>query len=202
MGESNNGTASFKIVKEKTKRFRLLVLRANRVQQKKIISVHLVLDESNVLPTGSDVIANFKFFIYDQIRDNYLTVEANGYTINDSCTFGAEVQVIKNTRTAECLSCIEIPLEHQLVHTWKINNFSKFDFELCDPCAFTAAGRTWRIEIKTNYTNNWLCMKLKLDDTNCRTLAGLIKWLRKENNQRLYAAYTLGVKNQHTKTKT
>lgn len=50
--------------------------------------------------------------------------------------------------------------------------------------------------MKTNYTNNWLCMKLKLDDTNCRTLAGLIKWLRKENNQRLYAVYTLGVKNQ------
>ncbi|XP_074359848.1 uncharacterized protein LOC141699961 [Apium graveolens] len=45
-------------------RFRLLVLRANRVQEKKIISVYLVLDESNVLPTGSDVIANFKFFIY------------------------------------------------------------------------------------------------------------------------------------------
>ncbi|KAL8146239.1 hypothetical protein AgCh_004115 [Apium graveolens] len=207
-------------------RFRLLVLRANRVQEKKIISAYLVLDESNVLPTGSDVIANFKFFIYDQIRDNYLTVEdadnrykhfnkeetcqgfsnvislsrlkcaSNGYLVNDSCVFGVEVQVIKNTRTAECLSFIQIPPEDLFVHSWKINNFSKRNAQLCDPQAFTFAGRKWRIQIKTDYVNNSLCMKLKLDDTNYGTLAGLIGWLRRENDHRLYAIYTLGVKNQ------
>ncbi|XP_074364884.1 ubiquitin C-terminal hydrolase 12-like [Apium graveolens] len=39
-------------------------------------------------------------------------------------------------------------------------------------------------------------MKLKLDDTNYGTLAGLIGWLRREYDHRLYAIYTLGVKNQ------
>ncbi|KAK1398482.1 hypothetical protein POM88_008345 [Heracleum sosnowskyi] len=207
-------------------RFRLLILRANRVQKKRIISVYLVLDESNVLATGSDVIANFKFFVYDQIRDNYLTVEdasnrykrfnkretcqgisnvmttstlkcaSNGYLLDDSCVLGVEVQVIKKTRTAESLRFIRIPPQDQLIHTWKINNFSNRNVQFCDPRAFTVAGRKWRIEIKTNYINNWLCMKLKLDDTNCRTLAGLIRWLCREQDQRLYAVYSLSLKNQ------
>lgn len=74
-----------------------------------------------------------------------LQCAANGYMVNDSCIFGVEVQVIKNTRTAECLSYIEIPPENQLVHAWKINNFSKINVELCDPRAFIAAGRTWYV---------------------------------------------------------
>ncbi|KAL1817136.1 hypothetical protein ACET3Z_019710 [Daucus carota] len=205
-------------------RFRLLVLRANRVHEKKIISVYLVLDESNnILATDSDVIANFKFFVYDQIRDNYLTVEdadnrykrfnkretcqgfsnvisltrlkcaSNGYLVNDSCVFGVEVQVIKNTRTAECLSVIE---KDNFSRSWKISNFSKRNAHLCDPHGFTVAGRSWRIEIHTNYIHGLLCMKLKLDDTSYRALAGLMRWLRGENNQRLFAMCRLGVKNQ------
>ena len=56
-----------------------------------------------------------------------------------------------------------------------------------------------RIEIHTNYIHGLLCMKLKLDDTSYRALAGLMRWLRGENNQRLYALCKLGVKNQlHT----
>lgn len=39
------------------------------------ISLYLVLAEASTLPLGQEIRTFFKLFVYDQIRNNYLTVQ-------------------------------------------------------------------------------------------------------------------------------
>ncbi|KAF4379583.1 hypothetical protein F8388_023600 [Cannabis sativa] len=115
------------------------------------MSVSLELLNSKSLPIGWEVHALFTFFLYDQIRDQYVTSQgnaklmrfhsmrtkwgipkyieletfndgSNGYLVNESCAFGAEVFVVKNTFKGECLSMIVDPIE--TIHTWKFKAIS------------------------------------------------------------------------------
>ncbi|KAL5755880.1 hypothetical protein ACOSQ2_020626 [Xanthoceras sorbifolium] len=47
---------------------------------------------------------------------------ANGYLFDDTCIFGVEVFVVKNTSKERRLSMIQYPATYY--HTWKVNNFS------------------------------------------------------------------------------
>ena len=49
---------------------------------------------------------------------------SKGYLIKDSCVFGAEVFIIKDTCIEECLTVISEP-ELSCKYTWKIDNFSR-----------------------------------------------------------------------------
>ncbi|KAM6563866.1 hypothetical protein CsatB_023864 [Cannabis sativa] len=114
------------------------------------ISVFLRLIDTN-LPIGWEVHAIFTFFLYDQIREQYVTSQdnanvlrfhamktkwgiikyidlktfndsSNGFLVNGSCAFGAEIFVVKNTIKGECLTMIEDPIK--CTNTWKIGDFS------------------------------------------------------------------------------
>ncbi|XP_017973953.1 PREDICTED: MATH domain and coiled-coil domain-containing protein At3g58210-like [Theobroma cacao] len=120
------------------------------------ISLYLQIAETEKLPPAWEANVNFRLFVFDQIRDKYLTVEdagavkrfhqmktewgfdqlvplesfndpSNGYLVDDSCVFGAEVFVIEQTRKLECVSIINQP--HGNPITFKIKNFSKLDKE-------------------------------------------------------------------------
>ncbi|KAG8645926.1 hypothetical protein MANES_10G107166v8 [Manihot esculenta] len=87
------------------------------------ISLYLAIAEPNAIPPGSQVDVILKFFVFDHLRDEYLTIQddnmrryhslktengfdqlislkmfndsSNGYLFGDCCAFGAEVHVIK-----------------------------------------------------------------------------------------------------------
>ncbi|KAM3759523.1 hypothetical protein ACB098_01G126600 [Castanea mollissima] len=101
------------------------------------ISLYLAIEAADLRPPGWEVHAIFRFFLYDQIRDNYLTIEdtkkrercfrgkklewgydkiiplktfkdANdGYLVDDTCVFGAEVLVSKQ-RSMDKGECLEL----------------------------------------------------------------------------------------------
>ncbi|ESR45026.1 hypothetical protein CICLE_v10002650mg [Citrus x clementina] len=72
---------------------------------------------------------------------------SNGYLVDDSCVFGAEIFVIKPTGKGEALSIVKVPAQAGNILRWKIPNFS----DLRDPeyysSEFNAGGREWRIVI-------------------------------------------------------
>ncbi|KAL5757698.1 hypothetical protein ACOSP7_020309 [Xanthoceras sorbifolium] len=120
------------------------------VNEKDYISFHLELVETSSLPTGWEVIVNSNFFIFNRLQGKYFSnkdvVEfyyhsmntifgiskfidlntfsspANGYLFDDTCVFGVEVFVVKNTSKERCLSMMEYPATYY--HTWKVNDFS------------------------------------------------------------------------------
>ncbi|KAK9265675.1 hypothetical protein L1049_012563 [Liquidambar formosana] len=136
------------------------------------LSLYLVLAETDTFPVGLEVFVNFKLFVYDQIRDRYLTVQdadgkvrrfhktkpeygfsrlisltafhnaSNGYLVEDSCVFGAEVFVIKNKSKAERLTMIKDPV---ISYTLEVDNFSKLNGECYRSHDFTCGGTKWRL---------------------------------------------------------
>ncbi|XVE67960.1 hypothetical protein DITRI_Ditri09bG0029900 [Diplodiscus trichospermus] len=117
------------------------------------ISLYLQIEDTENLPCPWEVNANFRFFILDQIRDKYLTIEegdgvikrfyqmktewgiaqllsldhfkdaSNGYLVDDSCTFGVEIFVIKQTGKLERLSMIK-PSRNNTI-TFRLKSYSK-----------------------------------------------------------------------------
>ncbi|KAB1200357.1 Ubiquitin carboxyl-terminal hydrolase 12, partial [Morella rubra] len=114
------------------------------------ISLYLVITETDSLPLGWEVNAIFRLFVLDQFRGKYLTLQDaevrlfhamktdwgfsqflslstfgdafNGYLVDDSCVFGAEVFVVKYTGEGECLSILSSPIRSS--STWEIEKFS------------------------------------------------------------------------------
>ncbi|XP_030504839.2 uncharacterized protein LOC115719791 [Cannabis sativa] len=142
------------------------------------LSVSLELLNSNSLPLGWEVHAIFTFFLFDQIRDQYVSTsqgnarvmrfhsmrtkwvipkyielktfndDSNGYLVNESCAFGAEVFVVKNTFKGECLSMIVDPIE--TIHTWKFVAISTKNQERYESDPFVGGAYKWRILVYPN----------------------------------------------------
>ncbi|KAK9083365.1 hypothetical protein Scep_029836 [Stephania cephalantha] len=118
------------------------------------ISLYLVIADTSSLSFGWEVNVSFKLFLLDQIRDHYLTIEesggryrrfhgmktelgfshliphttlnnpSNGYLVDDTCVFGAEVFVSKSTGIGgECLSMLKEAAK--FTYTWNIEKFSQ-----------------------------------------------------------------------------
>ncbi|OMO52289.1 Integrase, catalytic core [Corchorus capsularis] len=113
------------------------------------ISLYLKIAETSTLPYGWEVLAEFEFFIFDQLRDTYLTIQeaevrrfqktktewgitrllsldifkdiSYGYLLDDCCVFGVEVVVIKHIGRIECFKLIK-PLNNSF--TREIKKFS------------------------------------------------------------------------------
>ncbi|KAH0650888.1 hypothetical protein KY284_030800 [Solanum tuberosum] len=95
------------------------------------ISVYLAISETTSLPAGWEVNAIFTFFMFNQLRDNYLSVRgkmrrfqpfkslwglakflshdtfkeaSNGYLVDNKCVVGAEIFVVQRQAIGECLS--------------------------------------------------------------------------------------------------
>ncbi|XP_062099862.1 uncharacterized protein LOC133805714 [Humulus lupulus] len=135
------------------------------------ISVFLRLIHTN-LPIGWEVHAIFTFFLFDQIRDQYVTCQdnakvlrfhamktkwgitkyidlktfndgSNGYLVNGICSFGAEVFVVKNTIKGDHLSMIEDPIK--CTHTWKVDAFSNITQDRYESEPFVGGDYIWKI---------------------------------------------------------
>ncbi|KAL5772119.1 hypothetical protein ACOSP7_011719 [Xanthoceras sorbifolium] len=112
------------------------------------ISIFLELDTS--LAVGSDVNVTVNLFVFNHFEDKYFSFQdgrvkryhalkktwgiakfidietfsnpQNGYLLDDTCVFGAEIFVIKNSFKSERLSMMNEPSTD--FHTWKITKFS------------------------------------------------------------------------------
>ncbi|XP_059283994.1 MATH domain and coiled-coil domain-containing protein At3g58220-like isoform X1 [Lycium ferocissimum] len=134
------------------------------------ISVYLALSGTSSLPVGWEVNAIYTFFLFNQLCDNYLSVQgkmqrfhpikslwglpkfvshktfkeaSNGYLVDDKCVFGAEIFVIQRQAIGECLSMVKS--NDSFKREWKIFNFSNLGQE-----EFTVGGYKWKL---------WLCPK-------------------------------------------
>lgn len=142
---------------------------------KGFVSLYLQIENTSNLRHRWEVTTEFKLFVRDHINDKYLTVResdasvkrfhemktewgfdqllsletfndaSKGYLFNDGCVFGAEIFVIKPTGKGELLSMVKKPANGSL--TWKIRDFSKLDRKSYLSKAFTAGGRSWRIDV-------------------------------------------------------
>ncbi|CAK9172034.1 unnamed protein product [Ilex paraguariensis] len=66
---------------------------------------------------------------------------SNGYLIDDSCVFGAEVYVIKSTGRGECLSLKEETYDNS--YSWQIKKFSEIKEERLFSEPFTIGEHKW-----------------------------------------------------------
>ncbi|GER25742.1 TRAF-like family protein [Striga asiatica] len=156
----------------------------------------MISEESNSLGPGWEIRAVFRLFLLDQNRDAYLTLQdtvrngrrfhkmkpecgfdkflplatfkdpANGYLVDDSCVFGAEVYVCleKLTGKGESLSMVKDPIIYK--NTWRIGSFSGLSEECVDSKPFIAADRKWKIQIyprgKGSGVDNYISLYLTL----------------------------------------
>ncbi|XP_042508639.1 protein RESTRICTED TEV MOVEMENT 3-like isoform X2 [Macadamia integrifolia] len=141
------------------------------------ISLYLVISDTNSLSRGWEVHALFRLFLLDQLEDKYLSIQdsngrarrfrasrtqsgfdrlislkqfndpSNGYLVNDTCVFGAEVFVHRESVSGkgECLLMTAGP--DTCNHTWKIENFSALFAESLFSEVFTAGGHKWRVNL-------------------------------------------------------
>ncbi|KAL7187940.1 hypothetical protein ACSBR1_037891 [Camellia fascicularis] len=181
------------------------------------ISLYLVIVETSDLPLGWEVNVNFKLFVYDQIQDKYMTIQdvngkvrrfhrmktkwgfaqllplgtfsdaANGYLIDDTCVFGAEVLVINYNGRGECVTVLK-GLDN--TYTWKIDNFSSLDGKTHHSKVFTIGNRKWKLHLHpkgdSRAKDKCLSVFLSLDD-----------WKTFPSDRKTYAKYKLLIRNQY-----
>ncbi|GMN71933.1 hypothetical protein TIFTF001_055982 [Ficus carica] len=133
------------------------------------ISIYLELVETSSHPAGWEVNAIFSFFVFDQVRDKYVGPQdarvrrfhcvktqwgiekfidlkafnnpSNGYLVNDTCSFGVEVFVVKNTSKAERLSMIKNPVKFK--YAWMFDSFSTKTLEHYESDFFVGGDYIW-----------------------------------------------------------
>lgn len=183
------------------------------------LSLYLAMAGANSLRTGWQVDAVFRLFLLDQNNDNYMVLQdavgkerrfhkmklergfdqfislkalrdaANGFLVDDTCVFGAEVFVCKERTTdkGECLQMIKDPIMYK--HTFKVENYSKLAVECSESEEFNAADQKWTIKLypKGKGAGSGTHLSLCLALVDPKTLP---------SNCKIYAEYTLRVLNQ------
>ncbi|XP_038902857.1 MATH domain and coiled-coil domain-containing protein At3g58400-like [Benincasa hispida] len=178
------------------------------------ISLYLAISAKDNLPLGWEVRVIFRFFIFDQIRDNYLTIQdgkmrryskmksehgftqllshnifnkaSNGFLVDNSCTFGVEISVLKASNKGEILTIYKEP--QQDTFFWSIYSFSVKinEFYISEP--FNVKGRQWRMVIYPNGHSrgktSHISLYLRLDSSETIPLG-----------KKIYAKFLLGVYN-------
>ncbi|TYG62877.1 hypothetical protein ES288_D07G267800v1 [Gossypium darwinii] len=137
------------------------------------ISLYLQIEDTQYFPRTWEVNANFRFFILDQIRDKYLTIEesdgvikryyqmktewgiaqllsldhfnetSNGYLVDDCCSFGVEVFVIKQTGKLERLSMMKQPPNNTI--TFQLQKYSVPFYERYTSDVQTIGDSKWEL---------------------------------------------------------
>ncbi|KAK8988317.1 hypothetical protein V6N11_065911 [Hibiscus sabdariffa] len=176
-------------------------------------------DVASLIRLESEVHAVFRFFLLDQTKDNYLIVHdatgkdrrfhgskhlwgfdqlipirtfndvGNGYLLDDSCVFGAEVFVTKEMSSGkgECLSMIKDAVSSK--HVWKIENFSNLDSENQESQQFSAANHKWTIQLfpkgRRHGSGTHISIYLALVDSDTP-----------KDGSKIFAEFTLRMKDQ------
>ncbi|KAL2456947.1 TRAF-like family protein [Forsythia ovata] len=135
------------------------------------ISVYLAVAETSSLPACWEVNAVFSIFLFNHKFDNFLSVRgrvqrfhclksewgfskfiqmetlkdpSNGYLVDDICVFGAEVFVIKNKGTKECLSLLKVT--DSFKREFKISKFSEVG-DIWYSEEFKAGDHKWKLSM-------------------------------------------------------
>ncbi|EYU25592.1 hypothetical protein MIMGU_mgv1a019555mg [Erythranthe guttata] len=82
----------------------------------------------------------FEWGLSKFISKEILSDPSNGYLVNDTCVFGAEVFVIERQAAVECLSLDNVDTRYK--HDLKISDFSKLE-ETWNSAYFIAGGQKW-----------------------------------------------------------
>ncbi|KAL2926640.1 hypothetical protein RDABS01_023601 [Bienertia sinuspersici] len=147
------------------------------------------------LISGTSINASLRFFIYDQIRDNYLTFlyvgdkgfnplktvwgipkvlpleyftdASNGFLVNDCCSFGAEILIRNGLIKRSSVSLLGTKCERS--YTWKLENFSDLPSCLYSP-VFTFGKWSWKLLLyprgNSRSKGKYLSLFLRLDNAN------------------------------------
>uniref|UniRef100_A0A7N2LE54 MATH domain-containing protein n=1 Tax=Quercus lobata TaxID=97700 RepID=A0A7N2LE54_QUELO len=179
------------------------------------ISLYLAIAETEKLPLGWEVNASFKFFLYDQIRDMYLTIQdsygtirrfndiktewgfakvlpsdtfndpSQGYLVNDCCVFGVEVSVYERSNKRQFVSMIREPPDRTM--TWKIEKFSTLDKSYYYSQEFTVGGLKWKLLVYPKGGTNQIPEAISIYVNSCDSIL---------SEHSIYAEYKLRIRNQ------
>ncbi|XP_050284968.1 uncharacterized protein LOC126724496 isoform X2 [Quercus robur] len=179
------------------------------------ISLYLAIAETEKIPLGWEVNASFKFFLFDQIRDMYLTIQdsygtirrfndiktewgyakvlpsdtfndpSQGYLVNDCCVFGVEISVYERSNKRQCVSMIREPPNRTM--TWKIEKFSTLDKSFYYSQEFTVEGLKWKLKVYPKGNTDQIPEAISIYITLCDCFLS-------EHN--IYAEYKLRIRNQ------
>ncbi|KAL5564640.1 hypothetical protein UlMin_027804 [Ulmus minor] len=182
---------------------------------KENISVYLAMAAAESLQTGWEVHAVLRLFLLDQNNDNYMVLQdtvgkergfhrmklewgfdeviplktfnngANGFLVDDTCVFGAEVFVCKERgkEKGECFQIIKDPILNK--HTWRVDNFSKLSTGYIESKTFDAGDHTWKIKLYPNgkeASRSYVSLFLALESPS--------------PTSKIYAEFTLRILNQ------
>ncbi|KAF8039002.1 hypothetical protein BT93_B1525 [Corymbia citriodora subsp. variegata] len=144
---------------------------------KEHVSLYLSMAETSSLPSGWEVHALVRFFLLDQDKDSYLIIQdsmrkewrfhrmklecgfdqlmplktfsdvQNGYLMDDTCVFGAEVFVTREKSTGKGENLLMIKDAISQKHTWKVDNFSKLGMEFSESKVFIAGSQKWKLRL-------------------------------------------------------
>ncbi|KAI7982512.1 Ubiquitin carboxyl-terminal hydrolase 12 [Camellia lanceoleosa] len=179
------------------------------------VSISLTLVDTSSLLAGWEVKAIVNFFIFDQVGDMYHTLSAgnirrfhamqtemgvpkfidlevfsdssNGYLVNDTCVFGVDIFILKQTRKGEYLSVMKEIVTGSYI--WNIKSFSALNLDRYESEAFPVEDHKWKIRIyprgNGDGKGNSISMFLCLDETTLPP------------NTKLFVKFVLRVKSQN-----
>nr|VDD28245.1 unnamed protein product [Brassica oleracea] len=135
------------------------------------ISLYVRMEETESLPYGWEVNVDLKLFVHNPKTHKYLTVTDgtvkrynaakkewgfgklislsifentnNGYIVQDTCSFGAEILIVKPAEIQEKVTFISNPPHN--VFTWKILRFSSLEDKFYYSADFLVGDRYWRL---------------------------------------------------------
>ncbi|KAL5719621.1 hypothetical protein ACHQM5_012376 [Ranunculus cassubicifolius] len=142
---------------------------------------------------NNEIQVSFTFLVFDQVREKYLSVQdvsrfdankseagfdkllplkifidpSKGYLVDDACTFGADVYVMKNTPKKQCLSMMMVK-PPPCKYTWKVEKFSQLEDKSYYSDKFTTRGHDWKMRLVPKGLNTgkgYLSLFLCLEDT-------------------------------------
>ncbi|XP_039014371.1 MATH domain and coiled-coil domain-containing protein At2g05420-like [Hibiscus syriacus] len=184
------------------------------------ISLYLQIDGIENFPSTWEVNVNFRFFIHDQIRDKYLTIEesdgvikryykmktewgiaqlvgldhfkeaSNGYLVEDCCTFGVEIFVIKQTGRLERVSMLKHPPNNTI--TFQLHNYSRSFSEYYTSNVQTIGDSKWELIVYPRGRGIWKNASLSV---YLRSIEGYNNKLPSQG--KVYAKYNFRVKDRY-----
>ncbi|KAM7489663.1 hypothetical protein LguiB_027147 [Lonicera macranthoides] len=182
------------------------------------ISLYLAISDTKILPQGWEVNVQFKLFVYDHIKDKYLTIQdtdgsirrfhvmktewgfdqlllldlfkniSSGYLFEDSCVFGVEILVIKYGGLGQCLDMTK-GITNANTYTWKIERFSTIKEEILESKEFKIGELQWKMLVYPEGMSNFKGSGISL-------FLKVADYSKLPLKTRVYAEYKLRIKSQ------
>ncbi|PIA57476.1 hypothetical protein AQUCO_00600303v1 [Aquilegia coerulea] len=157
------------------------------------ISLYLISVDSNSFDFDQDILVSYNLFVLDQVRDKYLKIQGvsrfhalksessfdkflpleifmdplNGYLLDDTCMFGAEVCYFVKQIRPKSLTITKNMIDATFLYRWKIEKFSELKDEAYYSQKFTGGGYDWEL-------GNSLSLFLALADPSSNLFVGEI----------------------------